>query len=104
MYLLLDDSDNIHSHCLIIMNSNDYPDTLAHVSVRVRNMGIPLVVCFEDSISEELKKNAGKFCYVKFLSSENITFGVNKNDLEDKMRTEDGERLNSKLILRKIKN
>jgi alpha-glucan,water dikinase len=94
----------INVDCLIIMNSNDYPDTLAHVSVRVRNMGIPLVVCFEDSISEELKKNVGKFGYVKFLSSENITFGVNKNDLEDKMRTEDGERLNSKLILRKIKN
>jgi len=85
----------INVDCLIIMNGNDYPDTLAHVSVRVRNMGIPLVVCFDDMISEELKKNVGKFGFVKFLSAENITFGAHIS--QEKYKIE--ERLNSKLIL-----
>jgi hypothetical protein len=51
-------------------------------------MKIPLVVCFDDGISENLRKNfVGKFGYVKFLSSENITFG--EENLEEKNKVEE---------------
>jgi len=40
--------------CLIIIKSRDYPDILAHVSVRARNLGVPFLVCFDDQISQGL--------------------------------------------------
>jgi len=43
--------------CLIIVKSRDYPDVLAHVSVRARNLGVPFMVCFDDEISSNIIKN-----------------------------------------------
>lgn len=33
---------------IIVMNSNDYPDVLAHVSVRARNLKVLLACLFND--------------------------------------------------------
>jgi alpha-glucan,water dikinase len=42
--------------CLIMIYSKDYPDVLSHVSVRARNLGVPFFICFEDSISDNIKQ------------------------------------------------
>lgn len=65
----------VNVECLIIVNGNDYPDTLAHVSVRARNLGVPLTVCFDEEICGKLKAVVGKHGFIKFLSSDNISFG-----------------------------
>ena len=39
---------------IIALNSSDYPDVLAHVSVRARNLKVMLVVLFNDSACKEL--------------------------------------------------
>ncbi len=51
--------------CLVVVLSRDYPDILAHVSVRARNLSVPLLVCFDDNISEGLMKMEGKSVRVK---------------------------------------
>lgn len=73
----------VNVECLVIVNGNDYPDTLAHVSVRARNLGVPLVVCFEEEIVAKLKALVGKSGFVKFLSSDNITFAAGDGAVSD---------------------
>ena len=34
---------------IIVQNSSDYPDVLAHVSVRARNLKVLLAVLFDDN-------------------------------------------------------
>lgn len=45
---------------IIVLNSNDYPDVLAHVSVRARNMKVMLTVLFDDNVCQQLIKLQGK--------------------------------------------
>ena len=77
--------------CLIITNSNDYPDILAHVSVRARNLGIPFMICFEDEVTDELKKLVGKRGTIKFYSGENVDFSleekVDEQNFDDKFKS-----------------
>ena len=42
---------------VIISNGNNYPDMLAHVSVRARNLKVPLIVSFDQGISKKLIEN-----------------------------------------------
>ena len=43
---------------LVIIKSENYPDVLAHVSVRARNLNVPFAVCF----NENKANNILKFC------------------------------------------
>lgn len=45
---------------MILMNSSDYPDVLAHVSVRARNLKVLFAVCFDEAQCRDLKALAGK--------------------------------------------
>lgn len=45
---------------IIVLNSSDYPDVLAHVSVRARNLKVMLVVLFNEQTCTELRKLMGK--------------------------------------------
>jgi alpha-glucan,water dikinase len=45
---------------IILMNSADYPDVLAHVSVRARNLKVLLSVLFDESRYKDLKGLVGK--------------------------------------------
>jgi alpha-glucan,water dikinase len=45
---------------IIVLNSPDYPDVLAHVSVRARNLKVLLAVLFSDTICDELKSLKGR--------------------------------------------
>jgi alpha-glucan, water dikinase len=53
--------------CLIILNAKDYPDVLAHVSVRARNLGVPFLVCFDENISNNLRKYEKKYIALKIV-------------------------------------
>jgi hypothetical protein len=43
-----------------VLNSTDYPDVLAHVSVRARNLKVLLAALFSDTICDELRSLEGK--------------------------------------------
>ena len=43
-----------------MLNSSDYPDVLAHVSVRARNLKVLLVVLFDEAQCNELRGMVGK--------------------------------------------
>jgi len=45
---------------IIALNSSDYPDVLAHVSVRARNLKVMLVVLFDDAACKELTDQEGR--------------------------------------------
>ena len=71
----------IGCNCLIIIKSNNYPDTLSHISVRARNLGIFFVVCFNNDKAEQLLKFVNKNVDIKIVGQEVlITLGSNKNN------------------------
>lgn len=39
---------------IVVLNASDYPDVLAHVSVRARNLKVLLCVLFDDAKCHEL--------------------------------------------------
>ena len=41
--------------CIVLTNSADYPDVLAHVSVRARNLKVMFVVNFNEATINKLK-------------------------------------------------
>jgi alpha-glucan,water dikinase len=84
--------------CLIIIYSRDYPDILAHVSVRARNLGVPFMVCFDDTIAENLKKLVGQNIKMK-INNQNVEIldgsNINKNS---EPSVEDGVEENTKKV------
>jgi alpha-glucan,water dikinase len=48
---------------IILIDGTDYPDVLAHVSVRARNLKVLFTVCFEESINQELLGLVGKHTF-----------------------------------------
>ena len=66
---------------VIIINSNNYPDMLAHISVRARNLKVPLIVSFSAEDGQKLLQSKNKFIELK-ISGENISYMI--NDKEDK--------------------
>ena len=59
--------------CLVIINSENYPDILAHVSVRARNLNVPFSVCFNENKSKEIMKLLNKNVEV-VLNNQNVEF------------------------------
>lgn len=57
---------------LIIILSRDYPDILAHVSVRARNLGVFFSVCFDDKICSNLQEIIGKWIEIKIIKNDQI--------------------------------
>ena len=45
---------------IVVLNASDYPDVLAHVSVRARNLKVLLAVNFNDNTCNDLLKKVGK--------------------------------------------
>jgi alpha-glucan,water dikinase len=39
---------------IILLGGTDYPDVLAHVSVRARNLKVMFIVCFDEAKQKEL--------------------------------------------------
>ena len=57
---------------LIIIFSRDYPDILAHVSVRARNLKVLFSVCFDDSVCSNLEKTKGKSIQLQISKNNHI--------------------------------
>ena len=73
----------INCNAVIILNSNNYPDMLAHISVRARNLKVALLVCFEQNIYQALKDNNDKYLEIKF-NGNNIEYKNINNAKEQK--------------------
>jgi alpha-glucan,water dikinase len=97
-------SEEIPMNCnaVIILNSNNYPDMLAHVSVRARNLKVALVVCFEQNMYQTLKDNKDKYLEIKF-SGNNIEY-KNINNIEEKKEEKSDIENNKNIKLTKIDN
>ena len=71
---------------VIIINSNNYPDMLAHVSVRARNLKVPLVVSFSAEDGKKLLESKDKYIELKIVGG-NISYQINdkeiKNEIEE---------------------
>jgi formyltetrahydrofolate synthetase len=81
----------------MIIKSENYPDVLAHVSVRARNLNIPFVVCFNESKADNILKNIEKNIEVKLENQEVIT-----SESENKGKKGKND-LNTNVIPNKIK-
>lgn len=53
---------------IVLVDGTDYPDVLAHVSVRARNLKVMFTVSFNEQHVKELKSLVGKHL---FMTSEN---------------------------------
>jgi alpha-glucan,water dikinase len=71
----------VNVSALIMVYSRDYPDVLSHVGVRARNLNIPFLACFEDSISDEIKALTGK----------KITFKISNQKVDYDYSTSNGK-------------
>ena len=68
---------------IIVNEGNNYPDVLAHVSVRARNMGVLLTICFDEEAKKSLCSLDKNFARFK-INGNNITFDiVDKNDFQE---------------------
>jgi alpha-glucan, water dikinase len=50
---------------IIVLNASDYPDVLAHVSVRARNLKVLLTVLFDEEECNKLMKLEGRHIFLK---------------------------------------
>jgi len=55
--------DNVQA--IVLVNASDYPDVLAHVSVRARNLKVLLAAVFDEKKSQELLDLQGKHIFMK---------------------------------------
>lgn len=58
---------------IIQIGSTDYPDVLAHVSVRARNLKVMFAVSFNDVHVNELNSLVGRHIFMK-IENHNVTF------------------------------
>lgn len=54
---------------IVVMNASDYPDVLAHVSVRARNLKVLLTVLFDEEECNKLYELEGKHVLLKVENS-----------------------------------
>ena len=73
-----DEEVPINCVCLMIIKSENYPDVLAHVSVRARNLNIPFVVCFNENKADNILKYLDKNIEVK-LENQEVIISLSEN-------------------------
>ena len=67
---------------VIIVNSNNYPDMLAHVSVRARNLKVPLLVSFSADDGKQLCDGKDKFIELT-VAGEKISYKIVDSEVLD---------------------
>ena len=60
--------DNVKA--IVLLNSDDYPDVLAHVSVRARNLKVMLTVLFDDEKCKQLENLKGMNTILKIANGD----------------------------------
>ena len=77
----------INCSCLIIIKSENYPDILAHVSVRARNLNVPFAVCFNEDKANNIMNLLNKIVEVNLENQEVLiketTFTGKSNEKEE---------------------
>ena len=74
----------INCSCLIIIKSENYPDILAHVSVRARNLNVPFVVCFNEEKANNIMKLLNKKVEVNLENQEVLIKETSFSDYNNK--------------------
>jgi hypothetical protein len=59
----------------VVLNAADYPDVLAHVSVRARNLKVLLTVNFNQQECDKLAKLEGKHLFLQVEGS-NVKYEI----------------------------
>jgi alpha-glucan,water dikinase len=72
----------VNVSALVMIYSRDCPDVLSHVGVRARNLNIPFIACFDDSISDEIKKQTGKRISLKIVNQKVDYSAINGTEEE----------------------
>ena len=49
---------------IVLVDSTDYPDVLAHVSVRARNLKVMFTVCFDEKKTKDLLSLEGRHVFM----------------------------------------
>ena len=64
---------------IVVLNASDYPDVLAHVSVRARNLKVLLTVLFEEDECNKLLKLENRHVFLKVEGS-NVKYELQSKD------------------------
>ena len=92
-----DEEIPINCVCLVIIKSENYPDVLAHVSVRARNLNVPFSVCFNENKSNEILRllwqnvevniNNQEFVFTKSIK------GINNKDKNEEKNINESKKI-----------
>ena len=87
-------NEEIPNNCvglIIINDNNSFPDLLAHVSVRARNLKVLFVTCFDDDIKKKLKKLEEKYIKLNVVNTD-INFNIiNENEMKNNINNKMNE-------------
>ena len=80
-----DEEIPINCVCLVIIKSENYPDVLAHVSVRARNLNVPFAVCFDEKKTNDILRLLWQNVEIDINNQELIfTKNIKENNNDDK--------------------
>ena len=83
----------INCNGVIIINSNNYPDMLSHISVRARNLKVPLIVSFSPEDGKKLIEAKEKFIDLQ-IKGEKISYKINDNEIiEEENKVEEKDKI-----------
>ena len=89
----------INCVCLIIIKSENYPDILAHVSVRARNLDVPFSVCFNEQKSNDFLKLVNNNAEINFENQE-VIIKISSEKTIEKQLEEDIEEVKKVQVLK----
>eukprot|EP00828_Plagiopyla_frontata_P040543 TRINITY_DN5527_c0_g1_i9.p1 TRINITY_DN5527_c0_g1~~TRINITY_DN5527_c0_g1_i9.p1 ORF type:complete len:844 (-),score=166.05 TRINITY_DN5527_c0_g1_i9:182-2713(-) len=74
------------SGIIIINESNNYPDLLAHVSVRARNLKILLIACLNKQLQEKITNFQGKYVSIETMDNNLSINEIDKTSFEEQQK------------------
>ena len=96
-----DEEIPVNCVCLVIIKSENYPDVLAHVSVRARNLNVPFAVCFNEKTSNELLRLLWQNVEVS-INNQEFMFNKSIIDKNNKIEEEKDSNVNKKIKIADI--
>ena len=96
-----DEEIPVNCVCLVIIKSENYPDVLAHVSVRARNLNVPFAVCFNEKTSNELLRLLWQNVEVN-INNQEFMFNKSIIDINNKIEVEKDSNVNKKIKIADI--
>ena len=90
----------INCSCLIIIKSENYPDILAHVSVRARNLNVPFAVCFNEDKANNIMKLLNKKVAVNLENQEVLIKETTMGDKNNNQKDEEEEEIKKVQVLK----